>query len=110
VRGLTIFFVVWALRKQNSLREFQISRHVIDVVRLYHAYHNQEHFINLNKIFEIGSLLSSGESIFTEVLESACFGWQQSVGKILWLIFKSMQNVSEGALKLGNFFKICLYF
>jgi len=54
----------------------------------------------LNKKFEIPSLLSSGEG----VLESASFGLQQSVGKILGPIFKSMQNGSVRALKLGKRF------
>jgi hypothetical protein len=110
VRGLTIFSVVWASRKQNSLREFQISRHVVDVMRLNHAHHNQEHLINWNKKFEILSLLSSGDGIFKKLLESAFFRLQQNVGKIMGPPFKSAQNCSVWALKLGNvFYQLCLY-
>jgi hypothetical protein len=67
--------------------------------------------MNLNKKFEIRSLLSDGESILKKVLESASFRLQQNVAKILGSMFKSMHNGSLWALKLGkNFYQLCVYF
>jgi hypothetical protein len=94
VRGLTIFFVVWASRKQNSLREFQISCHVTDVIRLDRGGSKSMTIKNTSLTWTKNSKYARYWAVTKVSLKrvGVCvsFRLQQSVGEILGAIFKSM--------------------